>query len=256
MSANTYFNVVLRVLLLIGFFQHQVNASAQTETDNDIDWFDCPFPTRHSTKCGHFTIPLDWNNTDGPKGRLAVTKFNSDDDQAEKRGIMFVHRGPLLGPVDTWLEDRGQFLLDMLLDQGFDVVTFDLRGSTARWQGDHSGSNHEFFSIPAASQCLNVTARDELTRCYGRIPKKVNFDALRECRIKGCLSPQFNPDRSNFKYMGTAASVRDLVALSGHLQGPNTPVNFWGISHGSLIGSYLINSEFYIDISLLWDCSV
>lgn len=61
-----------------------------------------------------------------------------------------------------------------------------------------------------------------------------------------CISYQSSTSEvPYFSYMGTAASARDLVALADHLQGPGTPINFWGFSHGSLIGSYLVNSELY-----------
>ena len=100
---------------------------------------------------------------------------------------------------------------------------------------------------PSASGCLQQSHRTILTRCYdGELPDRSNITValIRECSLKGCLSPEFNPESHLFKYMGTVASVRDLIALSDHLQGPGSPVNFWGISHGSIIGSYLINSEY------------
>ncbi|KAI1785049.1 hypothetical protein LXA43DRAFT_170790 [Ganoderma leucocontextum] len=40
--------------------------------------------------------------------------------------------------------------------------------------------------------------------------------------------------------MGTAASARDLVAMADAFDGPGSPINFWGIGHGSLIGSYVL----------------
>ncbi|KAJ3489226.1 hypothetical protein NLI96_g2274 [Meripilus lineatus] len=58
-----------------------------------------------------------------------------------------------------------------------------------------------------------------------------------------CLSLQqtVSPSLPYLKYMGTAATTRDLVSLADYLQGPGTPIHFWGLSHGTLIGSYLIN---------------
>ena len=146
-------------------------------------------------------------------------------------------------------------------------MTFDLRGTKARYLGD-GPSKQEFFTMqviicslfyifsndffdlwisPSASECLHHSPRTILTRCYGgELPDRSNITValIRECSLKGCLSPEFNPESHLFKYMGTVASVRDFIALSDHLQGPCSPVNFWRISHGSIIGSYLINSEY------------
>lgn len=43
------------------------------------------------------------------------------------------------------------------------------------------------------------------------------------------------------QYVGTAATVRDLVALADTLDGPGSPVNFIGLSYGTIIGSWLVN---------------
>ena len=77
---------------------------------------------------------------------MAVTKFNSEVDQSQKKGVLFVHRGTFLDPRTTWLETSGYAVLDMLLEEGFDVVTFDLRGTKARFLGD-GPSKQEFFTM-------------------------------------------------------------------------------------------------------------
>ncbi len=70
------------------------------------------------------------------------------------------------------------------------------------------------------------------------------YEALAEYPRR-CHSMQQSVHPDILRYMGTAASVRDLIALADYFQGPGTPVNFWGISSGALIGSYMINSEDY-----------
>lgn len=81
------------------------------------------------------------------KGRLAVTKFNSNVKRLQKKGVLFVYRGIFLDPRTMWLETSGSAVLDMFLEEGFDVVTFDLRGSKARFLGDGPSSNQEFFTM-------------------------------------------------------------------------------------------------------------
>lgn len=43
------------------------------------------------------------------------------------------------------------------------------------------------------------------------------------------------------KHVGTATVVRDLEFLSRIIEGDRTPVNFWGFSYGTIIGSYFVN---------------
>ena len=46
----------------------------------------------------------------------------------------------------------------------------------------------------------------------------------------------------NLKYLGTAAAVRDIVSMADAVDGPDAPINYFGISYGTLIGSWLVNS--------------
>ena len=53
------------------------------------------------------------------------------------------------------------------------------------------------------------------------------------------------------KYMGTGATVRDLLAMVDALDGPGAPVNYLGLSYGTVIGSWLVNSEYHGSNSFL-----
>ena len=46
------------------------------------------------------------------------------------------------------------------------------------------------------------------------------------------------------KYVGTAATVRDMVAMADAFDGPGSPVNYYGISYGTVVGVWLMNSEY------------
>lgn len=43
-------------------------------------------------------------------------------------------------------------------------------------------------------------------------------------------------------YVGTAAVVRDIVAMSDAIEGPGKDINYIGFSYGTTIASYLVNS--------------
>ena len=49
-------------------------------------------------------------------------------------------------------------------------------------------------------------------------------------------------DGKYLKYIGTAATARDLVALADALDGPEAPINYFGYSYGTILGSWFVNS--------------
>ena len=49
-------------------------------------------------------------------------------------------------------------------------------------------------------------------------------------------------------HVGTATVVRDLVALYDALEGSEEPINYWGFSYGTIVGSYLVNM--FVDLSI------
>ena len=52
------------------------------------------------------------------------------------------------------------------------------------------------------------------------------------------------------KYVGSAATVRDMVGIADALEGATTGVNYFGISHGTVLGNLFLNSEFERIVSL------
>jgi hypothetical protein len=63
-------------------------------------------------------------------------------------------------------------------------------------------------------------------------------DVLLEELGKRCIA--YSPD--TFQYIGTAAAVRDMVAMHDVLEGPNKPIDFLGMSYGTMVGIYFVNS--------------
>ena len=57
---------------------------------------------------------------------------------------------------------------------------------------------------------------------------------------KKCLDP---PNGKYLKYIGTAAAVRDMVSIANALEGPDVPINYFGLSYGTFIGATFVNSE-------------
>ena len=63
---------------------------------------------------------------------------------------------------------------------------------------------------------------------------------LQSMVVEGCIRKQ--SDVAMFSYMGTAASVRDMVAMADFFDGPGSAINFWGIESGARVGQYLLQS--------------
>ncbi|CUA76350.1 Putative hydrolase Mb2247c [Rhizoctonia solani] len=80
----------------------------------------------------------------------------------------------------------------------------------------------------------DFTAQSILDDFYGQVDK--SDDLL--WRI-GEQCATYNPDM--FQYVGTAATVRDMVAMHDALEGSGKPINFWGMSYGTVVGMYFVN---------------
>ena len=51
------------------------------------------------------------------------------------------------------------------------------------------------------------------------------------------------PSGRYLRYVGAAATVRDMVALADALDGEGALVNYVGVSYGTLLGAWFVNSE-------------
>lgn len=55
---------------------------------------------------------------------------------------------------------------------------------------------------------------------------------------------QNGPVGPYLKYLGTSSTVRDLVSLGDAIVGKDVPIDYWGVSYGTVLGFNFINSEF------------
>lgn len=54
---------------------------------------------------------------------------------------------------------------------------------------------------------------------------------------------QSGPTGKYLKYLGTSSTIRDLVSLGDAIVGANQPIDFWGLSYGSVIAFNFLNSK-------------
>jgi hypothetical protein len=55
---------------------------------------------------------------------------------------------------------------------------------------------------------------------------------------------QSGPAGPYLKYIGTSSTIRDLVSLGDAIVGKGEPIDYWGISYGTVIGFNFLNSGF------------
>ena len=56
---------------------------------------------------------------------------------------------------------------------------------------------------------------------------------------------QSGPTGPYLKYIGTSSTVRDLVSLGDAIVGVGEPIDYWGISYGTVVGFNFINSKLF-----------
>ncbi|TFK81149.1 hypothetical protein K466DRAFT_656297 [Polyporus arcularius HHB13444] len=209
--------------------------------------------------CGQIDVPLDWNNPGIGSITLNFTILPVRR-RIQRKGSIFYHSGhEYLGrPFDP--ETTLNLMIDKQLDTillGYDVVTWTPRESAIadrarcfeigdwRYWSQNPFGTHENATIAF----YNTTFRDVLHReppwnehmswSHTQGPEDVK-DMLRvqEKLIAHCLNA--SPDRDLFKYVGTAASARDMAALADALDGPGSSLNLWTRHHGSVLASHLL----------------
>ncbi|KAI0651010.1 alpha/beta-hydrolase [Trametes meyenii] len=242
---------LVSVLTLLGLSDFARGASveenAQTYKGGNrtrkVEWGPCdPSLVKDPTlECSLFEIPLDYHDAYAGHGRLALVKANAT---GERHGTVFVNPG---GPGQSGLEALDGISDELLALTGghYDVVSWDPRGVGP-------------LTVPGDTFCFDTVAEYdafwngtiELTgiNMVGNFTHQADIDALLsqaslmqakyEELGRRCLE---HPSGQFLRYVGTAATARDVAALADALDGPGSPINYIGISYGTILGSWLVN---------------
>ncbi|KAI0769263.1 alpha/beta-hydrolase [Trametes elegans] len=186
-------------------------------------------------------VPLDYHDPSVGYGQLAVIKANAT---GERRGTVLLNPG---GPGGSGLSAVGGHSQEILYLTGglYDVVSWDPRGVGSLTV---PGEVYCFDSVADYNEFWNGTLELSGIEYAGNFTEQYDIGALLsqaplmqekyEELGKRCLR---QPGGQYLRYMGTAATARDIIALVDMLDGPGSPVNFIGLSYGSLLGSWLVN---------------
>ncbi|QRV91985.1 Abhydrolase domain-containing protein [Ceratobasidium sp. AG-Ba] len=195
----------------------------------------------NTAQCGRFEVPLDYQNATAGKASLAVVKYPAT--KQPKIGTLFWNGG---GPGGSGVVDLASALAQILSDTTggqYDIFSWDPRGvgltqpnaacfATATEEALFWGDTVPYAGIEARG---NSTDRADIDAFYAQVPQ-VDEKLVR----LGQKYQEYSPN--TFRYIGTAAVARDKVVMHDYLEGPDKPINFWGISYGSVLGIYLANS--------------
>ncbi|CAE6441468.1 unnamed protein product [Rhizoctonia solani] len=209
-----------------------------TRNNSHITWTPCG-NTAIPRECGRFEVPLDYANHKAGTATLAVARLNAT--ATPRLGTIFINPG---GPGESgvkWVLSDDMLLILNGTGGQYDIVSWDPRGigSTVPkvqcfesgteeitfWNGSIRGTNLE-----VRSDFRNTTVQNEF---YSHIDE---VDSILVKFGKQCNTQS----KDMLKYIGTAATVRDMVALHDYLEGTKL-INYWGISYGTILGSYFVN---------------
>ncbi|KAG8736012.1 hypothetical protein FRC10_009885 [Ceratobasidium sp. 414] len=192
----------------------------------NITWGPCETGNSTNRQCGRFEVPLDYHNATAGKASLAVARYLAT--KQPKLGTLFLNPGgPGGSGVDLILGAAAE-LIASYGDGQYDLVSWDPRGvglTHPRADCFATGIEESTFwegTIPHGGLEAkgNFTDKADLDAFYAQVPE---VDKLLVELGQKCL--QYSPD--TFQYVGTAAAVRDMVALHDYLEGPDKPVNYW-----------------------------
>ncbi|QRW20654.1 Abhydrolase domain-containing protein [Rhizoctonia solani] len=207
---------------------------------NEIKWGACSSSSVTGRECARFEVPLDWHNATAGKASLALARYKAINKP--KLGTLFTNPG---GPGGSGVASVLGESADLLMTASggrYDIVSWDPRGvgdTVPLAECFKTGTEEKnFWKGTIASSGLeaggNFTDKRDLDTFYGQVDE---IDSLLKKLGRKCI--EYSPD--TFKYIGTAAVVRDMVAVHDILEGKEKAINYWGISYGTVIGSYFVN---------------
>ncbi|KAI0746902.1 alpha/beta-hydrolase [Daedaleopsis nitida] len=208
-----------------------------------LEWGPCdPLEvTNPRLDCAYLTVPLDYHDPSVGNASIAMVKANAT---GERRGTVFYNPGGPGGPGLEVLNDTETTDFFLSLSGGvYDLVSWDPRGV-----GNLPGEIYCFDSVEEYNSFWNGTIELTGIEETGNFTDPEDIQALlSQASIMQEKYRQFEqkcldgPSGKYLQYIGTAATVRDMVSMADAIDGPDTPINYIGISYGTLIGAWFVN---------------
>lgn len=189
-------------------------AAAPASASAALDFTPC---TDTGFECAKQTVPLDYDQPNGAKLKIAVTRLPAAD-QAHKIGVLLVNYG---GPGGDGVASTQDFGADLFAayHQRFDLIGFDPRGTGQSQAPLDCKVNQEtqgIYRMPFTTP-LNFDPVEELA--------KANYYARRCERLNPLLA----------SHVSTANVARDMNEIRRSLGVGR--INYFGFSYGTFLGA-------------------
>ncbi|MFI7438981.1 alpha/beta hydrolase [Nonomuraea indica] len=183
---------------------------AAEAADASIAWSPCAQDA--TAECGTLTVPVDWDDRDGPTIELALARRKATEPAARIGSLVINPGGPGVSGVDYALAATNY--LSPELTRRFDIVGFDPRGV---------GRSHPVVCSSALLREMPGPVMKSQADLDARLA--YNRRLRQDCR---------NRTGPLFDHVSTLSVVRDVDALRAALG--DDRLTYYGVSYGTLIG--------------------
>ncbi|GJJ11445.1 hypothetical protein Clacol_005678 [Clathrus columnatus] len=190
---------------------------------NEVGSLYAVYQTRAST-------PLDYFNVSAGVAKVALGRYKAK--RSPRKGS-----GPGASGK-TWVTQMGTSF-QAFMSENYDIVGFDPRGIGKTEPGVKCFRPQDLspFGVNSVWQTGFDTAPDVFdprTREHLIIQQR-EANALSKTAMEVCK----NTMGDTLRYMGTSTIARDVDFITTILEGQDALINYWGVSYGSVLGSYI-----------------
>ncbi|KZO93671.1 alpha/beta-hydrolase [Calocera viscosa TUFC12733] len=190
--------------------------------------------------CATIDVPLDHLDPGAGTATLSLAKYPATSKAEDRLGTLFLNPG---GPGGSGVEliYSAASNVSELFDGRYDVVSWDPRGING------TTPRIECFGTQTEQDIYYIHTSQEAPLSIGNLSSDVDLavltyqlkyeDARNEALVKLCVE---RSGAENLRFVGTSTVVRDLELLATTLEG-DKPINYWGFSYGTVVGSYFTN---------------
>ncbi|EEB89130.1 hypothetical protein MPER_12814, partial [Moniliophthora perniciosa FA553] len=186
-------------------------------------------------------VPKDHLNDTVGTAKVAFARYKAK--KSPRKGTVFMNPGGPGHPGMHLAMDKGAEMAN-IIGENWDLVGFDPRGVGKTTPSTRCFPNIQSYrdmfantvvergiTVPSIADLSSEDLHEALLLQYEDLLslKRAQADICRENMGE------------ELAYMGSATVARDIEYMSRVLEGKDAKVNYWGVSYGSVIGSFLVN---------------
>ncbi|KAG8915909.1 hypothetical protein FRC02_004318 [Tulasnella sp. 418] len=196
-------------------------------------WKPCFGP---NLECTGLPVPLDYADPSAGAALLAIIRYKAT---GSRLGSLFLNPGGPGASGVKFIESFGRGFSELFGGQ-YDIIGWDPRGVNNSIPAINCFSA-EVTENQMLSMIQNIrieAGRSFTPRDAEALYSQVNYiDETLSTMYRACVASEGD----NLRYVGTVANARDLISMADAIDGPGSPVNYWGMSAGTMIGTYFLN---------------